>query len=447
MKLYFKGNINGNIQYSLDGETFLDASLSDLKNGIVLPDDIDFSKIKVKGKSKILSNLDVLKNIEYTFKDNMFYAFTLDEKITSADLNNEIMKGRLLSSSADTLPIVYCEVPYIDEDTSKLYVIDTYKEKGHTYGLEFDECLNVRDSDYDASFFSFVKNKFKRSPEYDIKNPFKMCSSWYTFSKRTSLEGGTYKDDFVYASLDTLKSLEKNLELYGAYGCYFAKVVDVDHNKNFENCSKLNEFKQKVLKIYDASENLQECLNLFTDGDIPEYIQDTVELGFNFTNLRYSRFRNDKERLSRIYIPSDTVHLFQMLSDGNENKYLHFKNDDTTKAPDFMVEFYWYPRSGWSFSIIEHPLEKELNEIGKLNSKFIELPSVLYRHGENIYFSDENNYIRLEQDGTRGATSTYPSGVVIIEKHVADTPFKNYRNMSPCYLCAFSSPDEYDRYY
>ena len=127
MKLYFNGDINGNIQYSLDGETFLDASLSDLKNGIVLPDDIDFSKIKVKGKSKILSNLDVLKNIEYTFKDNMFYAFTLDEKITSADLNNEIMKGRLLSSSADTLPIVYCEVPYIDEDTSKLYVIYTYK--------------------------------------------------------------------------------------------------------------------------------------------------------------------------------------------------------------------------------------------------------------------------------------------------------------------------------
>lgn len=446
MKLYFNGDINGNIQYSLDGETFLDASLSDLKNGIVLPDDI-FSKIKVKGKSKILSNLDVLKNIEYTFKDNMFYAFTLDEKITSADLNNEIMKNRLLSSSADTLPIVYCEVPYIDEDTSKLYVINTYKDKGHTYGLKFDECLNVRDSDYDASFFSFVKNKFKRSPEYDIKNPFKMCSSWYTFSKRTSLEDGTYKDDFVYANLDTLKSLEKNLELYGAYDCYFAKVVDVDHNKNFENCSKLNEFKQKVLKIYDASENLQECLNLFTDGDIPEYVQDTVELGFNFTNLRYSHFRNDKEKLSRIYIPSDTVHLFQMLSNGNENKYLHFKDDDTTKAPDFMVEFYWYQNSGWSFSIIEHPLEKELNEIGRLNSEFIELPSVLYRKENNIYFSDENNYIRLEQDHTRGATSTYPSGVVIIEKHVADTPFKNYRDMSPRYLCAFSSPDEYDRYY
>ena len=173
------------------------------------------------------------------------------------------MKNRLLSSSADTLPIVYCEVPYMDEDTSKLYVINTYKDKGHTYGLKFDECLNVRDSDYDASFFSFVKNKFKRSPEYDIKNPFKMCSSWYTFSKRTSLEDGTYKDDFVYANLDTLKSLEKNLELYGAYDCYFAKVVDVDHNKNFENCSKLNEFKQKVLKIYDASENLQECLNFY----------------------------------------------------------------------------------------------------------------------------------------------------------------------------------------
>ena len=151
--------------------------------------------------------------------------------------------------------------------------------------------------------------------------------------------------------------------------------------------------------------------------------------------------------MSRIYIPSDTVHLFQMLSNGNENKYLHFKDDDTTKAPDFMVEFYWYQNSGWSFSIIEHPLEKELNEIGRLNSEFIELPSVLYRKENNIYFSDENNYIRLEQDHTRGATSTYPSGVVIIEKHVADTPFKNYRDMSPRYLCAFSSPDEYDRYY
>lgn len=445
MKLYFNGDKNGNIQYSLDGETFLDASLSDLKNGIVLPDDIDFSKIKVKGKSKILSNLDVLKNIEYTFKDNMFYAFTLDEKITSADLNNEIMED-LLSSSADTLPIIYCEIPYIDEDTSKLYVIHTFKDKGLTYSLNFDECLNVRDSDYDASFFSFVKNKFKRSPEYDIKNPFKMCSCWYTFLKRTRFEDGTYKYDFVYANNSSLKSLEENLEHYSSSDYYFAKVIDIDHNKNFENCSKLNEFKQKALKIYDARENLQECLNLFTDGDMLEYVLDISELGFNFAETRYSNFHNDKEKLSLIYIPSDTVHLFQMLSDGNENKYLHFKDDDTTKAPDFMVEFYWYQNIGWSFKVIEHPLEKELTKIGRLNSEFIELPSVLYRNGENVYFSDENNYIRLEQDHTRGATSTYPSGVVTIEKRVADTPFKNYRDMSPRYLCAFSS-DEYDRYY
>lgn len=65
MKLYYKGNSNGKLFYSLDGgTTFTPTTLQALQEGIPLNDDIDYSLVKVKVNSAILSSLDAIKQIE-----------------------------------------------------------------------------------------------------------------------------------------------------------------------------------------------------------------------------------------------------------------------------------------------------------------------------------------------------------------------------------------------
>lgn len=63
MKLYYTGNANGQMKYSLDGTTFIPTTLAALKQGIELPENTDYSKIKVQAGSNVFSSLDVLKNI------------------------------------------------------------------------------------------------------------------------------------------------------------------------------------------------------------------------------------------------------------------------------------------------------------------------------------------------------------------------------------------------
>jgi hypothetical protein len=71
MKLYFKGNANGNLSYSVDGgNTFVPTSLQALRDGVPLPDDTDYSSVKVKANSTILGTLDIIKQIEVSEGSN-----------------------------------------------------------------------------------------------------------------------------------------------------------------------------------------------------------------------------------------------------------------------------------------------------------------------------------------------------------------------------------------
>ena len=71
MKLYFKGNANGNLSYSVDGgNTFVPTSLQALRDGVPLPDDTDYSSVKVKVNSTILGTLDIIKQIEVSEGSN-----------------------------------------------------------------------------------------------------------------------------------------------------------------------------------------------------------------------------------------------------------------------------------------------------------------------------------------------------------------------------------------
>lgn len=61
---------NGKIKISFDGgNTFTEFNISDIRDvGVPLEDNQDYSKIQIKGKSSILKDLDVVKNITFENK-------------------------------------------------------------------------------------------------------------------------------------------------------------------------------------------------------------------------------------------------------------------------------------------------------------------------------------------------------------------------------------------
>ena len=64
MKLYFRGEENGNLSYTTDGVRFTSTTLEALRNGITLPDNTDYTKVQVKAGSNVFSALDVVKKVE-----------------------------------------------------------------------------------------------------------------------------------------------------------------------------------------------------------------------------------------------------------------------------------------------------------------------------------------------------------------------------------------------
>lgn len=70
MKLYYKGDQTGNLKYSLDGVTYINTSLENLKNGIVLPENANYSKVSIKAGSNVLNSLNVLHDLELTAGEN-----------------------------------------------------------------------------------------------------------------------------------------------------------------------------------------------------------------------------------------------------------------------------------------------------------------------------------------------------------------------------------------
>lgn len=64
MKLYFRGEENGNLSYTTDGVRFTSTTLEALRNGVTLPDNTDYTKVQVKAGSNVFSALDVVKKVE-----------------------------------------------------------------------------------------------------------------------------------------------------------------------------------------------------------------------------------------------------------------------------------------------------------------------------------------------------------------------------------------------
>lgn len=64
MKLYFRGEENGNLSYTTDGVRFTSTTLDALRNGVTLPDNTDYTKVQVKAGSNVFSALDVVKKVE-----------------------------------------------------------------------------------------------------------------------------------------------------------------------------------------------------------------------------------------------------------------------------------------------------------------------------------------------------------------------------------------------
>ena len=98
---------DGTIQVSFDGGvTFSDYSIPVIReNGIPLNDDQDYSKIQIKGSASILTNLEVVKNIN--FENKLMFTLTSEASFGSgdygyhlskeeADILNEILNGRAL---------------------------------------------------------------------------------------------------------------------------------------------------------------------------------------------------------------------------------------------------------------------------------------------------------------------------------------------------------------
>ncbi len=66
MKLYYKGNQTGNLKYSLDGVNYINTSLENLKNGVALPENANYSKVSIKAGNNVVNSLDVLHDLELT---------------------------------------------------------------------------------------------------------------------------------------------------------------------------------------------------------------------------------------------------------------------------------------------------------------------------------------------------------------------------------------------
>ena len=66
MKLYYKGNQTGNLKYSLDGVNYINTSLENLKNGVALPENTNYSKVSIKAGNNVLNSLNVLHDLELT---------------------------------------------------------------------------------------------------------------------------------------------------------------------------------------------------------------------------------------------------------------------------------------------------------------------------------------------------------------------------------------------
>lgn len=415
MKLYYSGDKKGSISYSIDnGNTFIETTLDDMKNGNVsIPNEADFSKVKVKSKNNIFSDIDVIGNITKVANDK-FYAFVLNENISQEDLYSEqyhywiedfisISKDdRNKIYNASHLPIIYCTRPIID-NTSRLYVIHTFNEKGFNYNLYFDEDWDLEASIKNGEstveemneYVNFVNRIFKRCPELDIQNPFKISNLWYCFEK---------DKDKVYAN--TTRWIDY------PYSCYIARVIDIETNRNFINCPELNGFPQKALEIKYLDDNEEGNTIKKYYKDYKMSIYSKISLNFDdtfFIDIGHGKFNEDYYEddgnkiidISNIYLKKEILRFYRVKTyiEDNEtyNIFYHFKDNDTSKSPDTSLTIRYNNIYNFikTFTIKEHPTETENFEQFS-DEDYIELPSILVEYAKKPYIPEQNRY--TEQD-------------------------------------------------
>lgn len=415
MKLYYSGDKKGSISYSIDnGNTFIETTLDDMKNGNVsIPNEADFSKVKVKSKNNIFSDIDVIGNITKVANDK-FYAFVLNENISQEDLYSEqyhywiedfisISKDdRNKIYNASHLPIIYCTRPIID-NTSRLYAIHTFNEKGYNYNFEFNEDYDLEASIKNGEctieemneYVQYVNRIFKRCSELDIQNPFRSSNLWYCFEK---------DKDKVYAN--TTRWIDY------PYSCYIARVIDIETNRNFINCPELNGFPQKALEIKYLDDNEEGNTIKKYYKDYKMSIYSNISLNFDdtfFIDIGHGKFNEDYYEddgnkiidISNIYLKKEILRFYRVKTyiEDNEtyNIFYHFKDNDTSKSPDTSLTIRYNNIYNFikTFTIKEHPTETENFEQFS-DEDYIELPSILVEYAKKPYIPEQNRY--TEQD-------------------------------------------------
>lgn len=414
MKLYYSGDKKGSISYSIDnGNTFIETTLDDMKNGNVsIPNEADLSKIKVKSKNNIFSDIDVIGNITKVANDK-FYAFVLNENISQEDLYSEqyhywiedfismSKDDRNKIYNASHLPIIYCTRPIID-NTSRLYVIHTFNEKGVNYDLDFDEDWDLEASikngestvEETNEYVQYVNRIFKRCPELDIQNPFKISNLWYCFEK---------DKDKVYANTERWINYP--------YDCWIARVIDIETNKNFINCPELNSFPQKALEIkyLDDNEEGNTIKKYYKDYKISVFTKISLNFDNAFSIDDYYRFNKDYYEdysdkiidISNICLKKETLRFYRVKAYAGDtrtyNIFYHFNDNDTSKSPDTSLTISYNNIYNLieTFTIKEHPTETENFEQFS-DEDFIELPSILVQYAKKPYIPEQQRY--TEQD-------------------------------------------------
>jgi hypothetical protein len=379
-----------------------------MKNGNVsIPNEADFSKIKVKSKNNIFSDIDVIGNITKVANDK-FYAFVLNENISQKDLYSEEYHEwteDFISMSKDYgashLPIIYCTRPIID-NTSRLYVIHTFNEKGVNYDLDFDEDWDLEASikngestvEETNEYVNFVNRIFKRCPELDIQNPFKISNLWYCFEK---------DKDKVYANTERWINYP--------YDCWIARVIDIETNKNFINCPELNSFPQKALEIkyLDDNEEGNTIKKYYKDYKISVFTKISLNFDNAFSIDDYYRFNKDYFEdysdkiidISNICLKKETLRFYRVKAYAGDtrtyNIFYHFNDNDTSKSPDTSLTISYNNIYNLieTFTIKEHPTETENFEQFS-DEDFIELPSILVQYAKKPYIPEQQRY--TEQD-------------------------------------------------
>ncbi len=144
MKIYYTGDASGPVSISFNGRDYQNVSLDALKEGYELPQDADYSKIRVQGSNATLKNISILKQIKVDDVNNEF-------KVAVGILNsNYVPCGGVLNDT----DINYWNPPADYNDILDRYVVDQTENiysNFHIKSGDGDEdslYVYLRDSDY-----------------------------------------------------------------------------------------------------------------------------------------------------------------------------------------------------------------------------------------------------------------------------------------------------------